>query len=293
MVEQRKGVRRRVTTIGDQDSARRRRVARMAHSVRCLSLPDARPHRFAAFLLLASSASSPSWNQPLCDDLGGDKGGDLQLDLEGKGSSLVNAFSVVENAKSQKCSSLSTQMFGSGPVKATQKDSLYDATQVDEDDPRAQGRQVRLQTQLLFAADHVVPPKTTGDVLEDEAQLSRRLAATYGAVRRRYTHKKEETGEAEGRHVPVVCPGRAAERRAVVGGGIRPLMALSLRDGPIAAPLFGQLVGTLYNARPLATRRRVVVGLENALRSCEESPTHELGAFPPGPCCLHRCIREK
>ena len=39
------------------------------------------------------------------------------------------------------------------------------------------GRQVRLQTQLLFAADHVVPPKTTGDVLEDEAQLSRRLAA--------------------------------------------------------------------------------------------------------------------
>ena len=59
---------------------------------------------------------------------------------------------------------------------------------------------------------------------------------------------------------------------------IRPLMALSLRDGSIAASLFGQLVGTLYNARPLATRRRVVVGLENALRSCEESPTHELGS---------------
>ena len=55
-------------------------------------------------------------------------------------------------------------------------------------------------------------------------------------------------------------------------------MALALRDGPIAASLFGQLVGTLYAARPLATRRRVVVGLENALRSCEESPTHELGS---------------
>ena len=59
---------------------------------------------------------------------------------------------------------------------------------------------------------------------------------------------------------------------------VRPLMALSLRDGSIAASLFGQLVGTLYAARPLATRRRVVVGLENALRSCEESPTHELGS---------------
>ena len=138
-VEQRKGVRRRVYDYW------RSRLGETAQSRLDGALgelfiaPDARPHRFAAFLLLASSAASPSWNQPLCDDLGGDKGCDLQLDLEGKGSSLVNAFSVVENAKSQKCSSLSTQMFGSGPVKATQKDSLYDATQVDEDDPRAQG----------------------------------------------------------------------------------------------------------------------------------------------------------
>ena len=138
-MEQRKGVRRRVYDYW------RSRLGETAQSRLDGALgemfiaPDARPHRFAAFLLLASSAASPSWTQPLCDDLGGDKGDELALDLEGRGSSLVNAFSVVENAKSQKCSSLSTQMFGSGPVKATQKDSLYDATQVDDDDPRAQG----------------------------------------------------------------------------------------------------------------------------------------------------------
>ena len=139
VVEQRKGVRRRVydywrSRLGE--TAQQRLDGSLGEM---FIAPDARPHRFAAFLLLASSSSSPSWNQPLCDDLGGDKGCDLQLDLEGKGSSLVNAFSVVENAKFQRCSSLSTQMFGSGPVKATQKDSLYDATQVDDDDPRAQG----------------------------------------------------------------------------------------------------------------------------------------------------------
>ena len=234
--------------------------------------PDARPHRFAAFLLLASSASSPSWNQPLCDDLGGDKGGDLQLDLEGKGSSLVNAFSVVENAKSQRCSSLSTQMFGSGPVKATQKDSLYDATQVDDDDPRAQGRQVRLQTQLLFAADHVVPPKTTGDVLEDEAQLSRRLAARTVRFAEDTLTKKKKPARQKVVMYRSYAQGELPNVGLSLAEVIRPLMALSLRDGPIAASLFGQLVGTLYNARPLATRRRVVVGLENALRSCEESP---------------------
>jgi hypothetical protein len=155
VIQQRKGVRRRVYDYW------RSRLGETAQSRLDGALgelfiaPDARPHRFAAFLLLASSSSSPSWNQPLCDDLGGDKGCDLQLDLEGKGSSLVNAFSVVENAKSQRCSSLSTQMFGSGPVKATQKDSLYDATQVEEDDPRAQGaisasRCIESRHQLVF-----------------------------------------------------------------------------------------------------------------------------------------------
>ena len=238
--------------------------------------PDAQPHRFAAFLLLAPATASVAWNQPLNEDLGGDKGKQLDLNLDGRGASLVNAFSVVENARTQRGSSLSTQMFGAGPVQATQKDSLYGATQVDEDDPRTQGRAVRLQTQLLFAADHVVP-KPSGDALEDEASRDRRLAqrtVRFGEL----PPKKKKVQRQKVVMYRSYVKGELPNVGLALADVVRPLMALALRDGPVAACLFGQLVGTLYAARPVAARWRVVLGLEHALKTCAESPTHELGS---------------
>ena len=184
----------------------------------------------------------------------------------------------MENAKSQKCSSLSTQMFGSGPVKATQKDSLYDATQVDEDDQARAGRQVRLQTQLLFAADHVVPPKTTGDVLEDEAQLSRRLAARTVRFAEDTLTKKKKPARQKVVMYRSYAQGELPNVGLSLAEGGRPLMALSLRDGPIAASLFGQLVGTLYALdRWLRVDESSWVWRTLCGRAVK-SPTHELGS---------------
>ena len=162
-------------------------------------------------------------------------------------------------------------------MKATQKDSLYDATQVDEDDqgPREGKCACRRSCCSLRT---VVPPKTTGDVLEDEAQLSRRLAARTVRFAEDTLTKKKKPARQKVVMYRSYAQGELPNVGLSLAEVVRPLMALSLRDGPIAASLFGQLVGTLYSARPLATRRRVVVGLENALRSCEESPTHELGS---------------
>ena len=54
-------------------------------------------------------------------------------------------------------------------------------------------------------------------------------------------------------------------------------MALSLRGGVSRRRCSGSSLGH-FIALDRWLRRRVVVGLENALRSCEESPTHELGS---------------
>ena len=191
--------------------------------------PDARPHRFAAFLLLASSASSPSWNQPLCDDLGGDKGGDLQLDLEGKGSSLVNAFSVVENAKSQRCSSLSTQMFGSWSREGDAEGFFMRcATQVDEDDPRASGK-------ASAPADSTVIRCGPCRASEDDGRRSRRRGPAVskargedGAVRKIPLTKKKKPARQKVVMYRRYAQGELPNVGLSLAEVVRPLMALSL-----------------------------------------------------------------